>query len=254
MGARRPWVQPRKPRKPSVPSVKRPKPVYGELPAPPVGSYDPALDYEAGTAKRGFGWTLEDIGPGGQGTITIGGETFDAQTPGRFRVRATTDYNTNKARLAQQKQWGLDDIDLSYDRLGSSQAQGAAARGVTSSGIMAQSKAARDANEGRETFRFTEQSNQADIDLDKGYQRQNEDWDIEGQRSGISLQDFLTGVDQQKAYSSGFTGTRPKIRVADPAARQNLKNNPELFGILQAMGAGESASERRVRRRRKGRK
>src|SRR5687768_11064910 len=51
------------------------------LPGPPPGSYDPALDYQAGTARRGYGYTQEDIAAQrARDTIDYGLATKDIDT------------------------------------------------------------------------------------------------------------------------------------------------------------------------------
>ena len=44
------------PPKPPAKGVPRPS----ELPPPPIGTYDPSLDYNAGAAQRGYDQTVHD--------------------------------------------------------------------------------------------------------------------------------------------------------------------------------------------------
>ena len=89
------------------------------LPGPPPGSYDPALDYQAGTAKRGYGYTQEDVQ--------------------RQRERDALDLTLART-----------DIATGFQNLANSQAERQAASGVLSGGIATQARQKRNTAEARQ--------------------------------------------------------------------------------------------------------
>lgn len=133
------------------------------LPGPPPGSYDPALDYQAGTASRGFRYTQEDA-------------ARDAERDAMDLTLARGDIATRFANMA------------------SSQAERAAASGVLSGGIAAQSRVKRNTLEARDR-----------TDLEKTFARRAEDRQVGVSRGGVELDEFLRGIEASKVYSSGFT-------------------------------------------------
>jgi hypothetical protein len=163
--------KPSKPAKPAAPA-KPTKPVYNDwpdgkphslpyaqyliqqrnnagnplsLPAPPVGTYDPAVDYNADAADRGFGQFRNDAATAyeqGQQDYGLG---LGDLTTGRDRTLA--DLLTNETRLNQDYGTQTQDLGHQYGILGHQQAQSAAQHGVTSQGLLAQSLANRTANQ-----------------------------------------------------------------------------------------------------------
>lgn len=104
------------------------------LPPPPPGTYDPAIDYNAGGSQRGYENTRDDAAT----SYTQGQEDYGLNlgdlTTGRDRTLA--DLGTQKA-----------DVQHQYGILGGQQAEHAAQAGVTSAGLLGKSAAVRGANE-----------------------------------------------------------------------------------------------------------
>jgi hypothetical protein len=115
------------------------------LPAPPVGTYDPAIDYNAGAADRGFGQFKDDAATGyEQGQQDYGLGLGDITT-GHDRTLA--DLLTGEKRVNEDFGTQTQDLGHQYDILGHRQAESAAQHGVTSQGLLAQSLAKRTENQ-----------------------------------------------------------------------------------------------------------
>lgn len=105
-----------------------------ELPPPPRGTYDSALDYNADAANRGLLYTQNDAQTAyEQGQQNYGLNLGDL-TQGRDRTLADI--------LAQKN-----DVTRGYGILGHQQAQGAAQRGITSAGLLGKGDTIRAANQ-----------------------------------------------------------------------------------------------------------
>lgn len=109
--------------------AKNPAPAKGQpgqpgvLPPPPVGTYDPAIDYNAGASQRGYGNTQDDA--------ATAYET------------GTEDHNVNLAGLLRQH----NDVLHNYQVLGNQQAGAARQHGITSAGLLQLSADKRAANQ-----------------------------------------------------------------------------------------------------------
>lgn len=118
------------------------------LPPPPVGTYDSAIDYNAGAAQRGYdqfagdAQTLFERGQQDYG-VNLGDLT-------RGRDRNLADLLTSDQRIGQDYQNATNMNRYRYGILGNRQSEAAARQGVQSAGLLAKSKATRDANESRE--------------------------------------------------------------------------------------------------------
>lgn len=108
----------------------RPEP----LGPPPVGTYDPAIDYNAGGSQRGYENTRDDAAT----SYTQGQEDYGLGLGDitRTKDRTIADLGTQKA-----------DVQHQYGILGGQQAERAAQSGVTSAGLLGKSAAVRGANE-----------------------------------------------------------------------------------------------------------
>lgn len=218
-----------------------------QIPArPPSGSYDPALDSQQGAAQRGFADIQQDTETAGQ--------------------RANTDFTTNRADLTRNRGYGVEDfatergnvernygrsladilrakadVTQGYNRLGSQQAESAAARGVTQGGTLAAALAARTGNEAHDqapldTSRTrlgedrTNQLGQIDrqqqrfmagyddpttglfAKLDTGYQRGVDDRSLDVARQGRELGFYNQDVGAARFFQAGQMGYVPPQR------------------------------------------
>jgi hypothetical protein len=164
-------------------------PLPNILPDPPVGTYDPAIDYNAGAANRGYSQTLNDAQTAfeqgqqdyglGLGDLTMGRDrTLADLLTGRDRGLA--DLLTGETRLNQDYGDQTRDRMRQFGILARQQAEGAAQRGITSAGLLAKSGAARNAN-----------AQLAQAQIDKGYQRGAQD--IGTQRTRVG-EDYTRGT------------------------------------------------------------
>lgn len=114
-------------------------------PAPPPGSYDPALDAQQRAGDRGLAQYLADLQTQGQRAQTghdqsladlLRSFTRGKEDIGTSRTRANEDYGTATAANVRN-----------YQRLGSAQTQNAVAAGVEGGGALLASQQARDVNQ-----------------------------------------------------------------------------------------------------------
>lgn len=170
------------------------------LPAPPPGTYDPSLDYEAGAANRGLQYQQDDAAT-------------------QFET-GTQQHNATLAQLLTSHTNNLADIARGYSNLGAQQRDAAAAHGITSAGLLGLSQAARDANQTRDTGRedasYTTAKNAEDFNYANvygGYNGQTVLDPYTGQsvvgslvtslgRSGIENTAYQTGLGSQKVYQA----------------------------------------------------
>lgn len=190
----------------AVPGVHRP-PAAGPV-LPPAGYYDPALDAALSAAKRGFGDQQADYS-----------RDFGTGQGGRLG----NDYQLGLASLTQQRDRQLADlgtqradVNLGYQRLGTSQAQGDRRAGVRSGGLLKQQLAIRAGNqqhdlapiataEQRVGQDFTTQRDQ----LGLGFQRAGEDASTGLQRSGREVGQFGIDTQASRLYQATQAGYIP---------------------------------------------
>lgn len=118
------------------------------LPDPPVGTYDPAIDYNAQAADRGYNATVNDAQTQyehGQQDYGLG---LGDLTTGRDRSLA--DLLTGETRLNEDYGLQTKELGRQYGILGRQQAEHAAQQGVTSAGLLGKSAAVRAENQGRD--------------------------------------------------------------------------------------------------------
>jgi hypothetical protein len=164
------------------------------LGAPPVGTYDPIIDYNAGAAQRGFNNTSNDA----QTTFEQGKENYGIGLGDitRGRDRSLFDLGTSETRLNQDYGFQTSELGRNYGILGRQQAEGAAQRGVTSAGLLGKSAAVRSENQGRE---------QGQLDL--GHNRGLEDIGTQRTRVGEDFTRDKLGLDLGNARTfGGFNG------------------------------------------------
>lgn len=193
------------------------------LPPPPVGTYDPGIDYNASAAQRGYGQTANDAQTAfeqGQQDYGLG---LGDLTTGRDRNLA--DLGTGHDRATQDYFQAYKDTAHNYGILGHQQAQAAAHQGVQSAGLLAQSAAARAGNMRREE----------DV-LDTNYRRGSEDFNTGVGRVNQDFTRGKLGLDLTNARAfGGFNGQT----INNP-----LTGQPEFGSLLtQLTRAGGENTE-----------
>jgi hypothetical protein len=125
------------------------------LPPPPVGTYDPSIDYNAGASQRGYDQFAGDAQTGfEQGQQDYGFGLGDLTTS---RDRRIADLAAQKADV--QRQFGI---------LGHQQADHAAQQGITSEGLLGRSAAIRAANEAHDVAPIDLATTRAGEDFTRG--------------------------------------------------------------------------------------
>lgn len=144
-------------------------------PPPPVGTYDPTIDYNAGGANRGYQNTFDD----GRTAYTQGQEDFGVALGDltRGRDRNLTDIGTAEQRQREDFDLANADTHRQYDILGRQQAGRAAQQGIQSAGLLAQSAQARSANQQRDLDQISLLNTRAMQGFDTARNRTNEDFD-----------------------------------------------------------------------------
>jgi hypothetical protein len=164
------------------------------LPAPPVGTYDPAIDYNADASNRGFGQLQNDA----QTRFEQGQQDYGL---GLGELTQGRDYNladigTGEKRLGEDYGFRSSENTRQYGILGRQQAEGAAQRGVTSAGLLGKSAAVRGANQTRE-------QGQIDLSRDRGM----EDFGTQRTRTNTAFDQGKTRLDLGNAREfGGFNG------------------------------------------------
>ena len=125
---------------PAPPKKGVPRPTT--LPPPPPGTYDPALDYQAGAANRGLTYQQNDA----QTQFEQGTEDYNA---------ASKNLLTNEQRTLADLLTQEGDVRHNYTVLGHQQADAAAAHGITSAGLLALSASKRAANQAHDLAPLT---------------------------------------------------------------------------------------------------
>jgi hypothetical protein len=111
---------------------------------PPVGTYDPAIDYNAAGANRGYEQTRDDAATAyEQGQQDYGIGLGDLT---RGRDRSLADLLTGEGRLKEDYGTQSQDRIRQFDILGRQQGERAAQQGVTSQGLLRKSEVVRDQN------------------------------------------------------------------------------------------------------------
>lgn len=205
------------------------------LPAPPVGTYDQAIDYNAGAAQRGYGQTYNDAQTAfEQGQQDYGLGVGDL-TRGRDRTLADLLTSNTRANIGYNN--ATADTVRQYGILGHQQAQNAARQGITSQGLLAKSASIRAQNQGLDQSR---------LDLQHGYD--TEDYNRGVARTGEDFTRGKLGLDLGNARAfGGFNGTS----ILNP-----LTGQPEFGSLLtqltragtennayQTAAAGQRASQ-----------
>jgi hypothetical protein len=186
------------------------------LPDPPVGTYDPAIDYNASAANRGYAQTQNDAQTAfEQGQQDYGLGLGDLGT-GRDRsladlltgkTRSLADLGTNETRLNQDYGFQTSELGRNYGILGRQQGEHAAQQGVTSEGLLGKSQAVRAANQGREQGQLDLSHNRGLEDINTSRTRVGEDYTSGTTRVGEDYNRGKLGLDLGNARTfGGFNG------------------------------------------------
>jgi hypothetical protein len=186
------------------------------LPDPPVGTYDPAIDYNAAASKRGYDQLFNDAQTTfehGQQDYTLG---VGDLTRGRDRTLADLltgrdrnlgDLSTNEGRLNQDYGIATGENARQYGILGRQQAEGAAQRGITSQGLLAKSAAVRGENQARDQGKLDLSVNRSREDIGTQRARVNQDYTSGTTRTGEDYARGVLGLDVGNARQfGGFNG------------------------------------------------
>jgi hypothetical protein len=124
------------------------KPQDLPLPAPPPGTYDPAIDYNAGASQRGYDNLFGDA----QTAYEQGQEDYGLGRTGLIQGRDwdIADIGTNRTRLNEDYGRQTQDLGRNYGILGRQQGERAAQQGITSAGLLGKSAGVRGANQQRD--------------------------------------------------------------------------------------------------------
>jgi hypothetical protein len=162
--------------------------------APPPGTYDSILDYNAGAGTRGLAQTQNDA----QTLFDQGQEDYGLGLGDITRNRdwRLEDLGTSRNRLAENYYGNTAENERQYGILGRRQAEGAAQRGVTSAGLLGKSNAVRAENQGRDQSL-----------LDRSWHQGLEDIGKEEGRTNTLFDRSKTGLDLGNARQfGGFNG------------------------------------------------
>lgn len=141
---------------------------------PPVGTYDPAIDYNASAADRGYEQTRDDAATAyEQGQQDYGLGVGDLT---RGRDRSLADLLTGEGRLNQDYGFRTSENQRQYGILGRQQAEHAAQQGITSAGLLAKSQAVRGENQARDQGQLDLSHNRGLEDIGTSRTRVGEDF------------------------------------------------------------------------------
>lgn len=185
----------------------------GLLGPPPVGTYDPSIDYNAGASQRGYDQYAGDAQTSfEQGQQDYGLNLGDLTTS---RDRNLSDIGTSRTR--ENENYGVSTADLvrQFGILGHQQADKAAQQGITSAGLLGKSASVRAANQAHDQSAIDLGHNRSLADLGTAETRTNEDFtsgktrlDLGNARQfgGFNGQQILNPLTGQPEYGSLLTG------------------------------------------------
>jgi hypothetical protein len=204
-------------------------PRQGLLPPPPVGTYDPSIDYNAGASQRGYDQTFNDA----QTAFEQGQQDYQ---------RALANLGLQTSRENENYGTATSDLVHQFGILGHQQADHAAQQGILSQGLLQRSADVRGANEAHDQSAIDVGHNRtlADIadaqkTLDVNNARQFGGFNgaqiidpLTGQpevgslvtqltRSGGENNAFQSASAQQRAYAAAQGGYVPANPQGDPA-------------------------------------
>jgi hypothetical protein len=206
-----------------------------ELPPPPVGTYDPIIDYNAGAAQRGYGQTLNDA----QTLFEQGQEDYGLGLGDltRGRDRALQDVGTSRTRANQDYWTNTNDLARQYGILGRQQAESAAQRGVTSAGLLGKSAQVRAANQAHDQQPINTANLRANEDFDMAQGRVGQDFDRS--KLGLDLGNARQfGGFNGQVINNPLTGSPYFGSLLTSVTRAGAENN-----AYQAAAAGQRADQ-----------
>lgn len=163
---------------------------------PPSGTYDPGLDAGQRAATRGLGDLRMDLERDGE--------------------RASTGYLQGMSRLGQDETFQYGQLDRSFANLASSQAERAAAAGVSAGGVGAESAMKRDAakevQRGRMATLFGRERENAGTEFQYG----QDDRAVAGARAGRENTFYGQDVSDQRFFQAAQAGWRPPAAPKKP--------------------------------------
>ena len=209
------------------------------LPPPPVGTYDPAIDYNASAANRGFQQTSNDAATAyeqGQQDYGIGlGDLL------RGRDRNLHDLDRGQIRLDQDYGRQTQDLGHQFTILGRQQAERAAQQGITSQGLLGKSAQVRRENQ------IHDQSA-----LDLAHNRGLEDITVQRGRTGEDYDRGVLGLNLGNARTFGgyggntilnpLTGVPEFGSLLTSLTRAGGENNAYQIAAAQQRTAGAAAN------------
>jgi hypothetical protein len=200
---------------------KRTGPVKGlpagsaPLPPPPAGTYDPAIDYNAQAAQRGYENQREDAATlYQQGQEDYGLDLGDLTRSRDYtladlltgRNRNITDLATSKARTLQDFDTSYRDVDRQYGILGRQQAESAAQHGITSQGLLHKSAKVRSDNKQLDQDQLTRSKNRAVEDIETNAGRVEQDYGTNTGRANTAFDLGKTRLDLGLSRTFGGYG------------------------------------------------
>jgi hypothetical protein len=221
------------PAKPTGAPVQKGVSQVSTLPDPPVGTYDPVIDYNAGAAQRGYNQTFNDA----QTLFEQGQEDYGLGVKDltRGRDRNLFDLDTSQTRLGQDYGFQTSELGRQFGILGRQQAEGAAQRGVTSAGLLGKSAQVRSENQGREQGQLDLQRDRGLQDI--GTQRTRTGEDFDRGKLGLDLGNARQfGGFNGQAINNPLTGTPYFGSLLTGVTRAGAENN-----AYQTAAAGQRA-------------
>jgi hypothetical protein len=145
------------------------------LPPPPPGTYDPAIDYNAGASQRGYENQRDD----GATMYSQGKEDYglDVGDLTRGRDYSLADLLTGQKRLDADYGENQKEVSRQFGILGRQQGERAAQQGIQSQGLLSKSAQVRGENEGREQYALTKDWTRSTEDIGTARNRTNETFD-----------------------------------------------------------------------------
>lgn len=206
------------------------------LPPPPVGTYDPGIDYNAQASQRGYDYAAHDAQTAyEQGQQDYGLNLGDLTRQRDYtlsdlltgRTRTFEDLDTSKTRLNQDYGFQTSELGRQYGILGRQQAERAAQQGITSQGLLRKSQQVRGENQKREQGQLDLSHNRGLEDIGTARTRVGEDYTTNVGRTNTAFQQGKTRLDLGNARTfGGFNGQT----ILNP-----LTGQPEFGSLLTSL-------------------
>jgi len=185
------------------------KGIPGPLPLgpPPPGTYDPAIDYNAGASQRGYQNQFDDAATlYEQGREDYGLNVGDLT---RNLTRGQQDLTRNQSRLLEDYGLAKAELGRQYGILGRQQGERAAQQGVTSSGLLGKSARVRATNQERERMNLQRTKDRGVQDIGTAWNRLGEDYTQGKTRLDLGFGRVFGGF-QGNQFTNPLTG-RPMV-------------------------------------------